>query len=167
MTPEEETRPAALLAAIPPLGETPGDELLTLVSSHTLRRSPWAQPSCTRRRSRATSTSSSSADTDSTVTSLADIKLAAFTPVEGNRQFPWKRAQTQRYLGLQKNLYWMRMVTVNMTAPCTAMAKRFFPTMSQPRGALNRSSPGGREKNKNKRVKTMFPSHRRGQPPLL
>lgn len=50
------------------------------------------------------------------------------------------------YLGLQKNLYWMRMVTANMTAPWIAMAQRFFPTMSQLRGSWNRSSPDTKRK---------------------
>lgn len=51
------------------------------------------------------------------------------------------------YLGLQKNLYWMRMVMVNMTTPWMDMAQMFFPTIFQLSGSLKRSSP--------KRGKTM------------
>lgn len=54
------------------------------------------------------------------------------------------------YLGLQKNLYWMRIVMANMTTPWMDMAQRFFPTISQLSGSLKRSSPdeGGRKRNK-------------------
>lgn len=44
-------------------------------------------------------------------------------------------------LGLQKNLYWMRSVRANMSAPWMDMAHRFLPTMSQLRGSWKRSSP--------------------------
>lgn len=65
------------------LGEAPGEDLVTLVRSQTLRRSSWAPPSCTRRRSRATSASSSSADGGSTVTSLAGgVKTLAAVSME-------------------------------------------------------------------------------------
>ncbi len=46
------------------------------------------------------------------------------------------------YRGLQKNLYWMRTVTENMTNPWMDMAQRFFPTISQLSGSSKRSSPG-------------------------
>lgn len=45
------------------------------------------------------------------------------------------------HLGLQKNLYWMRIVTANMTIPWMDMAQRFLPTISQLSGFLKRSSP--------------------------
>lgn len=53
------------------------------------------------------------------------------------------------YLGLQKNLYWMRSVRANMTIPSMNMAKRFFPTMSQPRGSLKRFSPDRKKMGRN------------------
>lgn len=65
------------------------------------------------------------------------------------------------YLGLQKNRYWIRRVAPNMTAPWIAMAQRFFPTMSQPRGSWNLSSP---ENNQNRR---MTPTHEGDDPVTL
>lgn len=46
------------------------------------------------------------------------------------------------YLGLMKNLYWMRTVMRKNTTPSTAMAKRFRPTKSQDSGETKRFSPG-------------------------
>lgn len=40
-----------------------------------------------------------------------------------------------------QNLYWMRTVMMKNTTPSTAMANRFFPTMSHSRGERNRFSP--------------------------
>lgn len=51
------------------------------------------------------------------------------------------RESVDTHLGLQKNLYWMRSVTANMSAPWMDMAHRFLPTMSQLRGSWKRSSP--------------------------
>ena len=45
------------------------------------------------------------------------------------------------YLGLMKNLYWMRMVMTKKTTPSTAIANRFLPTMSHSRGERNLFSP--------------------------
>lgn len=45
------------------------------------------------------------------------------------------------HLGLTKKRYWMRTVIMKKTTPSTAMANRFFPTMSHSRGERKRFSP--------------------------
>ena len=47
-----------------------------------------------------------------------------------------------QYLGLMQKRYWMSTVMMKKTAPSTAMANRFFPTMSHSNGERNRFSPG-------------------------
>ena len=63
---------------------------------------------------------------------LKQLELIKFDKALVDRNF---------YLGLQKNLYWMRIVTANMTTPWMDMAQRFFPTISQLSGSSKRSSP--------------------------
>lgn len=57
----------------------------------------------------------------------------------------WSHVSNQKsgltYLALKKKWYWMRTVIEKKMTPSMAIAKRFFPTMSQARGERNRFSP--------------------------
>lgn len=107
--------------------------------------SPCPRPWTIRCLSRATS-SSSSARGPSLVSLLTGLHTQTTRPENDfahSKDGFWAALElVQTHLGLMQNLYWMRMVMMKKTTPSTAMANRFFPTMSHSRGERNRFSPG-------------------------
>lgn len=125
----------------------PGDPviLLTLVSCRSSRMSPWPAPLTILCLSLATSSSSSPIGL-----SLALKPLQLPTNYFRWLVHTWTQIHCgyvdDTYLGLKKKLYWMRTVKMKKTTPSTAMANRFFPTMSHSHGERKRFSPDARHK---------------------